>query len=344
MDSLNENKFNVFVFINDGKGRYHEAIEWLYQIALGYKNKGCNVVMLHENKDYTIPTSIDERYSQIKHLSFASLVSEDIQISVRDLIIIPDAYMEVVETLRKQKVPAEIIIAVQNIDVMYDMMEIGGHLMHMGVRQVFVMHEYVKNYLEAYFKGVAFHVITPYTQSCYNNQYRKPKDLTVILCDGSELLYTRLIKKFYLKHPQYSFVPFKVIDDSSSEQTALNLQNASLLVSLNYGVLNASRVKQALACDTAALMNIQSYYNYKLSMSFDENDNIPIYLSDANISNLEDGISVLVDKFLTGTLYLNENEYVTYNENNFIGDFEVVSEKVKANRIEFLENNKKVKV
>lgn len=343
MDSkLLDNNFKVFVFINNTKGRYHEAIEWLYQIALGYKQKGCDVYVMHENKDYIIPSNIDDRYESLKHISLTDIPAQNIEISVNDLFIIPDVFIELVDSLKQQKIPAEIVLAIQNTDVLFNMLEIGEHLLHKGIRQVLVMQDSNKEYLQEYFKSIVFHVIPPYVKKCYMESYSKPKDLLVLLADGSDILYTNLIKKFYLKYPQYTFVPFKVIDDSSSEQTALNIKNASILVSLNYGVLNSSRARQALAANTPVLMNITNYHIYNLVNSFGNTDEMPLYFCEPSISNLEDNISILIDRFLTGQIDT-INKFNAYSEDNFIGAFEVVSENIKNVRLEYLENLKKVK-
>lgn len=335
LENLSENKYKAFFFINDTGGKYHEAVEYIYQLAYGYKSSGIETYILHEKDEYTIPSGIDyqNKYSQIEHLSFSKMASMQMKISHEDFIFIPDVYLEFISQLKEQMIPAEFIIIIQNINVIFDMLEMGQNIYQLGVRQVIVPDQAVKEYMEEYFTfqtnpkmSTTFHVLSPFVEDIYKSggTISKPQ---ILLTDGRSISYERFVKKFYLKFPHYGWIPFKVMDDSDIVQSRNDIMESAFVVSFNEGILCGQRMMQAVSCGKKVItkkFEVRPVWTYGL-----ESDIVEVS------SPLESAVAHTFDYYLSGGELDKEGDKV-FSYLYFMENFKSVAENIKNNRIEFL--------
>ena len=344
LEKLNGNNYKAIFFVNDTGGKYHEAVENLYQIAYAYHSSGIETYILHEKEDFNIPNGLSPKFAELTHLSFAKMSSSQMMISHEDFIFIPDVYLEFVSQLKEQGVPAEFIIIVQNINVSFDMLEMGQTYYQLGVRQVIVTDEYYKRYFESYFSSsvvpasnTIFHVITPYVDEVYPSEYDIESNPTpqVLLIDGRNISYERFVKKFYLKNPQYGWLPFKVIDDVANQVSANDIISSAVVVSLGEGTMTYNRIMQANMCGKTVLSEDIVHKTVLLT----ELDNI--YFSK---TDLETAVSNFMDLFLSGIDSMKDitqsaarmPKKTLFRENKYMAYFETVKESIKQNRIDFI--------
>lgn len=344
LEKLNGNNYKAIFFVNDTGGKYHEAVENLYQIAYAYHSTGIDTYILHEKEDFNIPNGLSPKFAELNHVSFAKMSSSQMMISHEDFIFIPDVYLEFVSQLKEQGVPAEFIIIVQNINVSFDMLEMGQTFYQLGVRQVIVTDDYYKRYFESYFSlsvvpasNTIFHVITPYVDDVYPYEHDIETNPTpqILLIDGRNISYERFVKKFYLKNSQYGWLPFKVIDDVANQVSANDIINSAVVVSLGEGTMTYNRIMQAHVCGKTVLCEDIVHKTDVLS----ELNNIYFYKTD-----IETAVSNFMDLFLSGIDSMSELTHSIdktpkkgiLRENQFMAYFETTKEAIKQNRIDFI--------
>lgn len=337
-DNIENNDFKACFFAMDTKGQYHEAMEYIYNLALAYEKAGIETYVIHEEKDYKMPEWLGEDYVNITHYSFAEL-GEKITLSPSDFIFIPEAYTELLQQFIEHRVPAEIVVIIQQYELVFDALEMGqSYNLDYGVKNVIVPSNAIKNHLQQYMQGLNFHVIHPYVKDDFV-QSDKPKKPIVLMADGGSNESQRIVKKFYMKYPQYSWVPFKMLNRFHLNEIKEQYQDSPCVIFLDDK--NSFYIEQLQAMSMGA---IPISMTPKLAPDWLVEDgklrNTGVYTQ--NDLKLIDLIAYFIDSFITNKIEDNvyesaKNVASQYNKKQFDKQFNVAFEAFKQSRLQLFQ-------
>lgn len=334
-DNIENNDFKACFFAMDTKGQYHEAMEYIYDIALAYEKAGIETYVIHEEKEYKMPEWLGEDYVNITHYSFEDFAGK-ITLSPSDFIFVPEAYTELLQQFVEHKVPAEIIMIIQQYELVFDALEMGqSYNLDFGVKNVIVPSNAIKNHLSQYMQGLNFHVINPYVKDNFK-QNEKPKKPIVLMADGNSNQSQRIVKKFYMKYPQYSWVPFKMLNRFHLNEIKEQYQESPCVVFLDDK--NSFYIEQLQAMSMGALP-ISMTPKLAPDWLIEEGKirNVGVYTQ--NDLKLIDLIAHFMDSFITEKIDESVFKSATqlasnYNKKAFNKQFNVIFEAFKQSRLQ----------
>lgn len=339
IDSLKENKNSAFFFIEDYNGNYNYKTEYFYNIASFYKKQGVNVYIVHEKKEYKIPYS---EFEDLKHVSFEDISeNKDIKITPSDYIFIPEVYIEVVAQMRKQKVPAEIVIISQDYNRVFDPMEIGENWLMYGIKHVITVSEEQRKYLIDFFPSLDVKVLPPFVSDDFSPPV-SPRKPIVTFISGNERLIENTVKKFQTKYTQYAWIPFKIISPLSTADIARQLKESACAVDLEEYSPFKLEALQAFKTKTPVIGMLPKLSLQWMNESGKVKNNAVWTINEMQII---DFIALFIDKWVTDQLddrivNLAYQDALPFTLENFNKHMNLIFEDIKEKRINFLENLK----
>ncbi len=339
IDALKNNNNSAFFFVEDYNGNYNYKTEYIYNIASFYKEKGANTYIVHEKKGYVCPY---KEFEGLAHISFEEISeNKDIKISPSDYIFIPEVYIEVVAQMRKQKVPAEIIVISQDYNKIFDSLEIGESWTMYGIKHVITTSEGQKTYLLDYFPNLEVHILHPFVSPDFVST-AEPRKPIVTFTSGSERGIENTVKKFQAKYSQYAWVPFKILSPLSTADMARQLNESACAVSLEEHSPFKLDVLQAFRTKTPVIGVLPKIALEWLNNGGKVNNNAVWSINEMQISDL---IALFIDRWVTDKLDNNVvqgayQDSSPYTLDNFKIKMDGIFESIKEQRVNFLEGLK----
>lgn len=334
-ENIENNDFKACFFAMNTKGQYHETMEYIYDIALAYEKAGIETYLIHEETDYKMPEWLGEEYTNLTHYSFEDF-SGKITLSASDYIFVPEAYTELLSQLVEHKVPAEIVMIIQHYEMVFDALELGdSYSTSYGIKNVIVPSNAVKNHLSQYMNGLNFHVLNPYVKNVFE-QNEKPKKPIVLMADSSSRASERIVKKFYTKYPQYSWVPFKMLSRFHINDIKDQYQEAPCAIFLDDKNSFCIEQLQAMSMGVVPISATP-----KLAPDWLIEDgklkNLGVYTN--NDLKIVDLIAYFIDAFITDRV---EEDIITlakqtasgYNSKRYQEQFSLIFENLKQSRLD----------
>lgn len=336
-ENIENNEFKACFFAMDTKGQYHEAMEYIYDIALAYEKAGIETYLIHEEKDYKMPEWLGEQYTNLTHYSFEDF-SGKITLSASDFIFVPEAYTELLSQLVEHRVPAEIVMIIQQYEMVFDALELGDNYnTSYGVKNVIVPSNAIKNHLAQYMQGLNFHVLNPQVKDVFV-QSDKPKKPIVLMADSSSRASERIVKKFYMKYPQYSWVPFKMLSRFHINDIKEQYQDAPCAVFLDDK--NSFSVEQLQAMSMGVIpISMTPKLAPDWLIEGGKLKNIGVYTN--NDLKIVDLIAYFIDAFITNRLEAEITDGAKevakqYLAKNHQKQFNGIFEQLKQSRLDLL--------
>jgi len=152
-----ETKENVIYFLTyDTKNNARAAVKHIYDMALTLKENGGNPKILVEDKTYTNPTWLGNGY---KDLEIVSIKDDKINITIDDVIVVPEYYSNVLQQL--SNIRCSKIMLIQQKDYMFETLPVGSRWSDYGFEKVITTNEETKKYIQELFPEVLVYIIPP---------------------------------------------------------------------------------------------------------------------------------------------------------------------------------------
>lgn len=198
------NKTSKFLFCVPDSQNPNASIYEIYFHATVVKNMGYEVLILVEKGDYVIPSWIEKELTNFKHIAM-----EDPKLTVgpEDVMIIPEVYSNVME--QTKNLPCVRIGLLQSVDYMMNALIPGTDWKSFGINDVITTSTTMKEWVETFYGKNKFNIKT------YNvgiPEYFEPSKLpqkpivSVVGRNANEI--SKLVKLFFSRYPQYSWVTF----------------------------------------------------------------------------------------------------------------------------------------
>jgi len=225
IDKLENKKSKFLICIPESQNPAASVYE-LYFHATVIKNMGFDTYILVEKSDYIIPTWIDEELTKHKHMSMADPA---LTVGSEDIMIIPEVYTNVME--QTKHLPCVRIGLLQSIDYMVNALIPGTDWSTFGIQDIITTSLSLKELVEKFYGEQKFKIST-YSVGIpdYFKKSELPQKPIISIVGRNPNEISKLIKLFFSKYPQYSWVTFDpMLTHSKPAQTMRRIDFAKRL-------------------------------------------------------------------------------------------------------------------
>lgn len=284
-----ENKKSKFFFFIPNIQTPNSTMYQIYLNATVISEMGYESIILTESdSEYVKPYFVDPDLMKMKH----STVSNRINISPEDFLIIPEIFTNVMEQLKNFN--CEKIVLLQSLDYALHALTPGVQWSDFGITKILTISDPLKNMVHDFFGE--YYNIKKYDIGIpdlfkNDNNIKKPI-ISFVTRNGNDI--TDVIKLFYLKYPHFRFITFQELSGLDRDTFA-------------------KKVKESFAC--VWIDNISTFGTFPLECM--KAGTIPIgvvpridheYIDDFtgiwvyDLFKLPDMIGVLITKYLEDTI------------------------------------------
>jgi len=225
IQKMEDKNFNVFFFVIDTKGNPSGSLEYIYRTAMSLKDLGYNVSMLHQEEEFIgVGDWLGEPFAQLPH---HNIEKENVEISACDFLFIPEILSSVMS--QTKTLPCKRVIILQNHSFMADFMPVGVTPFDVGINEMVVTTNALKNLADQYFPGIKTHVVRPMIDPVFRNN-DTPKKLIVNIVTRNQDNLNRIVNPFYWKYPVYKWVSFRPVRGVTQETFSDALREAAITI------------------------------------------------------------------------------------------------------------------
>lgn len=240
---LENKEFTLFFYVLDTKGNPTSALEYIYRTALVLKNKGYNVKMLHNEKDFVgVGDWLGEEYASLPH---ANIEKENVEISASDFLFIPEIFANVM--MQTKKLPCKRVILVQNANNITEFLPVSQSFENLGINDAIVTTKVQEYKIHDWFDGLRTHIVSPSIKPIFAKS-EAPKKLIINVVAKEQSDVNRIVKPFYWKNPIYKFVSFRDLRGLTQEAFAEGLKEAAITIWVDDATPFGYSVLEALRC------------------------------------------------------------------------------------------------
>lgn len=204
LSRLEKNESAIYFLTYDTKNNARAAIKHIYDMALALKEFGYNSKILVEEKTYGgVKDWLGEEYDQ---LPIVAIKEDNIQISVDDIIVVPEVYSNILQQL--SNVRCAKIMLLQQKEYMFEALPIGSRWSSFGFDKCITTTKATKKYILEYFPESLVYLIPPYIGDNFTPSEEPIKPYIAISC-RDRVQHRKIISEFYLKFPQLRWITFR---------------------------------------------------------------------------------------------------------------------------------------
>lgn len=176
----------------------------MYFHATIVKNMGYNVIVLVEKGDYEVPNWIEKELTDFKHIPMSD---PKLTVGPEDVMVIPEVFTNVME--QTKNLPCLRIGLLQSVDYMMNSLIPGTDWSSFNVRDIITTSPSLVEWVEVFLGKGKFN-IKQYDLGIpdYFERSSKPQKPIVSVVGRNANEISKLVKLFYAKYPQYSWVTF----------------------------------------------------------------------------------------------------------------------------------------
>ena len=205
-ESLNKlaNKKSKFIFCVPETQSPSASVYEIYFHATTVKKMGYHVILMVEKPEYEVPKWIEKELTDFKHIPMSD---PNITVSPEDVMVIPEVYSNIME--QTKELPCLRVGLLQSVDYMLNSLIPGTDWSSFGIREVITTSNTLKNlvgnfYGETKFKIKTYDVGIP----DYFKRSDVPQKPIISIIGRNPNEISKVIKLFFSKFPQYSWVTF----------------------------------------------------------------------------------------------------------------------------------------
>ena len=198
------NKKSKFLFCVPESQSPTASVYEIYFHATVVKNMGYEVIVLVEKGDYVVPTWVEKELTNHKHISMAD---PKLTVGPEDVMVIPDIYSNVME--QTKNLPCVRIGLLQSADYMTSALIPGTDWTSFNIHDVITTSPTLKEWLETFY-GLGKYNIRTYNIGIpdYFERTEVPQKPIISVMGRNANEISKLVKLFFAKYPQYSWVTF----------------------------------------------------------------------------------------------------------------------------------------
>lgn len=275
ISDLKNNRFTIYFFVADCKNVPNSSMEYIYEMAKTFQDKGYNVTMLYqldneysdkeldelkrkekfidENRIFTgVREWMGDDYANIPHLNISK---GNWSVSPSDYLFIPEAFSSLMYQTYKLNAPCRRYVILQNYNYVTDFIPLGVEWKNYGIYDVLASTDKLAKTIQSVFPYVRTKVISPFIHECYRKPL-KPHKLCVNIISKKQSDVNRLIKTFYWKYPVYKFISFRDVRNLNREDYCEALKEGAITVWIDDDTEFGHTPLQAMHCGNIVIGKI----------------------------------------------------------------------------------------
>jgi len=226
IQNMRDKKSRLYFMVQDTKGNARASLRFIYQMAMILKEDGYNPIILHETKDYFgVKDWLGEEY--MTELPHKAIDDGNLEISPDDLLIIPEIFGYIMEQVKN--LPCGKIVLAQAYDHMFETLQPGQSWDQLSFLKCLTTSKSQEDYISKIMRRTSFSVINPVISECFTKPELPPKTV-ISIHTRDQRDTTNLIKKFYVKFPQYRWITFRDMRGLSEQEFANAMKDSFLSV------------------------------------------------------------------------------------------------------------------
>lgn len=225
ISKIDNKEFTLYFYVIDTKGVPSGSLSYIYDIALGLKNMGYNVGMMHNEEEFIgVEEWLGSGYSELPHFN---VEKKSIDVSPSDVLFIPEVYSNVMSATKN--LPCMRVAILQSFDKLTEFIPFGATWGDLGIFKAITTSENNAKRLKKYFPFVNTGVINPKISSVFTNENDiKKLIVNIVTRDISDV--NKIVKTFFWQYPMYKWVAFRDVRGLSREDFSKALQEAAITV------------------------------------------------------------------------------------------------------------------
>jgi hypothetical protein len=248
---LENKEYTLYFFILDTKGNPSKSLEYTYHTAYVLSERGHNVVMLHQEKDFIgVGEWLGEEYANLKHMN---IETDNVEITPSDFIFIPEIFANVM--LQTKKLPCKRVVLVQNYANITEFMPVSQTLDGLGIIDAITTSKFQSNKLREYFPMVRTQEVSPSIRGVFRNS-DAPRKLIINIIAKDQSDANRIVKPFYWKNPIYRWVSFRDLRGLPNDAMAEALREAAITIWVDDKTDFGTTLLEAVRCGGLVLAKI----------------------------------------------------------------------------------------
>ena len=251
ISKLKEKTFKVFFFVLDTKGKPTSALEYIYQTAYVLKNRGYDVAMLHQEKEFVgVGGWLGEEYASLPHYN---VETENVEITPSDFLFIPEIFANVM--IQTRKLPCKRVMIVQNFNNLCEFMPPTQTPLTLGITNTIATTDYQAEKVKEFFPEMRCNVVSPSISKVFR-PIDGPQKLIVNIVSKNQTYVNQIIKPFYWKNEVYKWVSFRDLRGLSQDLFAEALREAAITIWIDDDTTFGYTLLDALSCGTLVLAKV----------------------------------------------------------------------------------------
>ena len=225
ISKIDNKEFTFYFYVADTKGNASGSLAYIYELALGLKEMGYNVGMLHSEEEFVgVGEWLGENYAELPHFN---IERNKVDISPSDFLFIPEVYTNVMTATRN--LPCQRIAILQSFDKLTELIPFGAGWGDLGIFKAITTTSANAERLSKYFPYVKTEVIRPKIDKVFTKT-NDLKKLIVNVVTREQSDINKIVKPFFWQYPMYQWVAFRELRGLSREQMAASLQEGAITV------------------------------------------------------------------------------------------------------------------
>lgn len=292
--NIEDKNFNVFFVVIDSKGTPTGSLAYIYETAKELYDLGYKVKMLHaEKEDFEgVGSWLGEEYASLPHANFNDVT---VAVSPDDFIFIPEIYSNVMSATKN--FPCKRAVILQNFKYMTEVIPFGVSWDDLKIRDCITTSDSLKERLHKFFPEVSTKVVRP-SIPAYFYETEQPKKLIINLVSKSETELNNIIKPFYWKHPEFSWVSLRPVGNVSRKDFADALRDSVATVWCDTSTDFGHSALEAMASGNIVIGKIPEHVPEWLRLEEGKENGLWFYDNEES----QDAIAGIVQMFLTNTI------------------------------------------
>ena len=311
---------------------------------------GYDVSIMVEDKKYKVPTWVDEDLTNHPHIA---MTDPKLTVGVEDFLIIPEVYSNIME--QTKNLPCTRIGLLQSIDYMLNALIPGVDWSTFGINTIITTSVNLKNIVNTYYGDGKYKILT-YNIGIpdYFKKSTKPQKPIISIVGRNANEISKVVKLFFSKYPQYSWVTFDPMLTRSKPAKKLRRVDFAQRLGENIAAVWIDRISSfgtfPLECMKVGTIPIALKPDIIPEYLIERNEagdavklvegggiwtddifDIPILIADVLIKYLDDSIS---DDLYTGM----DNVVAKYTEENSKNELTALYLGLVENKIKLLES------
>lgn len=216
IDIIHNKQSNLYFFVIDTKGVPTGSLAYIYETGLYLSEQGYNVKFLHAEKDDFVGVRdwLGDKYADLPHYD---IEKDSPVIGPADFLFIPEVYTNVMSATKGLQ--CRRIVILQNFRYMSELIPIGVSWDDLKMHDCITTSDQLRNMVHEFFPNTSVKVVHPAIQDFFH-ETNEPKKLIINVVSKSPTDIDAILKPFYWKYPNYSWVAFRNIANLPREKFA----------------------------------------------------------------------------------------------------------------------------